>query len=70
MYSKVATVGLLLEGENGMDVDNSYSKLEWTDFEARNMLLMCLLYLMCGPMALGHPGPAPHSRVGGNPFGI
>ena len=58
MYSKVATVGLLLEGENGTDVDNTYSKLEWTDFEARNMLLMCLLYLMC------------HSRVGGNPFGI
>ena len=23
----------------------------------------------CGPMALGHPGPAPHSRECGNPYG-
>ena len=24
---------------------------------------------LCGPMALGHPGPATHSREGGNPCG-
>ena len=24
----------------------------------------------CGPMALGQPGPAAHSREGGKPFGL
>lgn len=27
--------------ENGTDIDNSYSKLEWTDWLASNMLLFC-----------------------------